>query len=58
MQENPRTSFTELTEVTGFSRRAIAVHVKSLAERHIIAHKGNNKNGFWEVNIQKRGTRT
>ncbi len=53
MQEKPRISFTELTEATGFSRRAIAVHVKSLAERHIISLKGNNKNGYWEVNIQK-----
>lgn len=52
MQENPRISFTELTEATGFSRRAIAVHVKSLAERRIIARKGNNRNGYWEVNIQ------
>ena len=54
MLKNPRISFTELTEATGFSRRAIALHVKSLAERHIIARKGNNKNGYWEVNIQKR----
>lgn len=51
MQKKPRISFTELTEATGFSRRAIAVHVKSLAERHIIARKGNNKNGYWEVHI-------
>lgn len=51
MQKKPRISFTELTEATGFSRRAIAMHVKSLAERHIIARKGNNKNGYWEVHI-------
>lgn len=53
MLEDPRISFIELTEAIGFSGRAIAVHVKSLAERHIIARKGNNKNGYWEVNIQK-----
>lgn len=29
MQKNPRISFIKLTEATGFSRRAIAVHVKS-----------------------------
>ena len=54
MQENFRISFTELTEATGFSRRAIAVHVNSLAERHIIACKGNHKNGYWEVKIKKK----
>ncbi len=29
MQKNPRISFIKLTEATGFSRRAIAMHVKS-----------------------------
>lgn len=51
IEQNPTITYTELSEILNQHRATIARHIKSLAERKIIARSGAKKNGTWEIEI-------
>lgn len=51
IEQNPTITYTELSEILNQHRATIARHIKSLAERKIIARSGAKKNGTWKIEI-------
>lgn len=51
IEQNPTITYTELSEILNQHRATIARHIKSLAERKIIARSGAKKNGIWKIEI-------
>jgi ATP-dependent DNA helicase RecG len=51
IEQNPTITYTELSEILNQHRATIAWHIKSLAERKIIARSGAKKNGTWKIEI-------
>jgi len=45
----PKITYTALAEKTGLHRATIARHIKTLAEKKIIARNGADKNGSWTI---------
>jgi len=49
IKATPKTTYTALVEKTGLHRATIARHIKTLAEKRIIARRGADKNGSWMI---------
>jgi ATP-dependent DNA helicase RecG len=47
--ENPKYSFTELSDKLEVSRKTISKRMKLLKERQLIERVGTNKRGYWKV---------
>ena len=52
MKENPRITIAELAELIGISTRNIERNIKALQGNGLIARRGPDKGGYWEI-IQK-----
>lgn len=49
ISQEPQITYTAVAEHTGLHRATVARYIKTLAERRIIARKGADKNGYWEI---------
>ena len=49
ISNNPRTTMTDLANLTGYSRRWVAQTIKRLQEQNIIKRIGSDKSGHWEI---------
>ncbi len=49
IEQNPVTTYEEMTEKTGKSRRTISRIITELKEKNIIARIGSDKTGHWEI---------
>jgi len=49
IETNPKISKSEMAESIGISTTAIDKHIKTLKEKGILARKGNNRTGFWQI---------
>lgn len=49
IKNNPKVTYAEITNATGYSRSWVAKTVKRLQEQNIIKRVGSDKTGYWEI---------
>ncbi|MGM9581006.1 MAG: ATP-binding protein [Anaerovibrio sp.] len=51
LQREPGYSYVKLAEILNVSKKTVAERIKSLKNKGIIQRIGNNKNGYWKINL-------
>ncbi|MDR2562703.1 MAG: winged helix-turn-helix transcriptional regulator [Prevotellaceae bacterium] len=51
MLQNNRISMSELSAKTGISKRKILDNINKLRDKNLLKREGNNKSGYWQVNV-------
>lgn len=51
LETNPEYSYSQLSDILDISRKSVAACIKDLKEKEVIIRVGNNKKGYWKINI-------
>ena len=56
IRENKNITMQEMANVLGLNKRSVARNIKKLQEHGLIHRVGANKNGYWEIDEENKGS--